>query len=64
MTIAQFSFIIQKKLNLEKEAPLFLLVSGKHSLTGTQTMNEVYEKYKNVEDDFLYIAYGNELIWG
>lgn len=64
MTVAQFSFIIRRKLNLEKDSALFLLVLGKHALTGSQTMNEVYEKYKDKSDGFLYIAYANELIWG
>ena len=25
---------------------------------------DIYEKYKDKKDGFLYIAYGQELVWG
>jgi GABA(A) receptor-associated protein len=64
LTAANFSFIIRKRLELSKEAALFLLVSGKHSILGDTAMSEIYEKYKDQEDGFLYIAYTSELTWG
>lgn len=64
LTVSQFSFIIRKRLEMSKDAALFLLVSGKHSITGDSSMSEIYEKYKDAEDGFLYIAYASELTWG
>jgi GABA(A) receptor-associated protein len=62
-TVSQFSIIIRKRLELSRDSALFLLVSGKHSITGDSSINEIYEKYKD-EDGFLYITYTSELSWG
>jgi len=62
-TVSQFNIIIRKRLELNKESALFLLVSGKHSITGDSSINEVYERYKD-EDGFLYVTYTSELSWG
>ena len=64
LTVSQFSFIIRKRLELSKESALFLLVSGKHSITGDSAMEEIYQRYKDPEDGFLYIVYTSELTWG
>lgn len=64
LTVSQFSFIIRKRLELSKEAALFLLVAGKHSITGDSSMEEIYEKHKDKEDGFLYVVYASELTWG
>ena len=34
LTVSQFSYIVRKRLELDKSSALFLLVSGKHSITG------------------------------
>jgi GABA(A) receptor-associated protein len=64
LTVSQFSFIIRKRLEIAKDSALFLLVSGKHSITGDSSISEIYEKFKDPEDGFLYIAYTAELTWG
>ena len=64
LTVAQFNSLIRKKLNLAQEKALFLLVKGKNALTGNDTMFDVYKKYKDEEDGFLYIVYASELVWG
>ena len=63
VTLNQFSLMIRKKLKLGKESALFFLVNGKKSLTGDDSIQEIYNKYKN-DDGFLYIAYAGEEIWG
>ena len=63
LAVAQFSSMIRKKLEIEKEKAFFLLINGKHSITGDTLMSELYEKYKD-EDGFLYISYSSELTWG
>ena len=62
-TLTQFTSIIRKKLNMDQKDALFFLANGKTSLTGNDTMHEIYKKYKD-EDGFLYIAYAAEEVWG
>ena len=64
LTVSQFNFIIRKRLELSKESALFLLVAGKHSITGDASLDEIYEKYQDKDDGFLYIVYTSELTWG
>ena len=64
LTVSQFSFIIRKRLSLDKSSALYLLVNGKSSITGDCSINEIYEKYKDKDDGFLYISYTGEIIWG
>ena len=40
------------------------MAKGKHIISGEITMNDVYEKYSDKEDGFLYITYMGELAWG
>ena len=42
----------------------FLLANGKYSLTGDTNLIEVYDKYKDKDDGFLYIAYASQVTWG
>ena len=63
LNLTQFTTIIRKKLNMDQKEALFFLVNGKTSLTGDNTMLEIYKKYKD-EDGFLYIAYAAEEVWG
>jgi len=64
LTVTQFSFIIRKKLELDKSKALFLLIASKHSPTGESLMSDVYAQYKDQEDVFLYITYTGEETWG
>ena len=62
LAVAQFSSMIRKKLEIEKEKAFFLLVNGKHSITGDTLMSELYNKYKD-EDGLLYISNSIQLTW-
>ena len=64
LTVIQFSYIIRKKLEFEKDKSLFLLVAGKHSPTGESLIGSIYEQYHDKEDGFLYITYTGEETWG
>lgn len=64
LTVSQFAFIVRKRIALDKNSALFLLVNGKNSITGDSSLNEIYETHKDPEDGFLYISYTGELIWG
>ena len=66
LTIAQFISLLKIKLELESKDALFLLVKCKknyNSLTGNETFDQVYEKYKD-SDGFLYTLYTSKEIWG
>ncbi len=49
---------------MRKELALFLLEDGKHAIKGDTSIKEIYEKHKDPEDGFLYIAYTSENCWG
>ena len=55
---------IRKLINISEEHALFLSIKGKYSISGEILMDEIYKKYKDKEDDFLYISYSTELIYG
>ena len=64
LTASQFNFMIRKRIEIPQEAAFYLLVNGKNSITGDSVLSETYERYKDPEDGFLYIAYASELTWG
>ena len=64
LTAFQFNFGIRKRLQLNESEALFLMAKGKHIISGEITMNDVYEKYSDKEDGFLYITYMGALTWG
>ena len=64
MTICQFQFIIRRNLDLEEESALYLITSKNITLTGDRTVMEIYNTYKDKEDNFLYLYYASELTWG
>ncbi len=64
LTVSQFNMMIRKRIEIQQEAAFYLLVNGKNSITGDSLLSDIYEKYKDPEDGFLYIAYASELTWG
>ena len=63
MSLTQFQFLIRRNLDLNELSALYLLTT-KGTLTGDKTMREIYNIYKDKEDQFLYIYYDSELTWG
>jgi hypothetical protein len=64
LTINQFQVLLREKLKLEPTSAFFLLVNGKILIQGETTLQNVYEKYQDKDDNFLYILYSTEQIWG
>jgi GABA(A) receptor-associated protein len=66
--VNQLSFILRRHLNIDEISALFLIVEdsnqNKYSLTGNKTIKEIYSKYCDPEDKFLYITYASEDLWG
>jgi len=62
ITIAQFMWIIRKRIQLSPEKAIFLFVNKTMPLSSA-TMGEIYADHKD-EDSFLYVAYGGENTFG
>ena len=64
MTIQKFQLMIRNVMKLSEGEVLFYSINGKYALTGEKTMGDVYEKYKDKEDGFLYIMYSSKVFSG
>jgi len=60
-TVIQFNSMIRKRINAPYNAGLFLLANGKDLLNNDSSLSEVYNRYKDLEDGLLYIAYTNQI---
>ena len=64
MTVTQFQFLIRKHLDLNEYSALYLITEKGVTITGNQTMREIYNIHKDKQDHFLYLFYASELTWG
>jgi GABA(A) receptor-associated protein len=64
LPFCKFQEMLRFKIQLTKESSLFILVGGKYSVSTDMLMGDIYKKYKDEEDGFLYIIYSSELTWG
>ena len=64
VTMAEFVKIIREKLELKSERALFFLVNGKHSVTMTEDLEQIYSNHKDKDDGFLYMTYSEEIVYG
>ena len=64
MTVTQFQFIVRRVIDLNEISALYLITEKGVTLTGDRTMMEIYNIYKNKEDNFLYLYCASELTWG
>jgi GABA(A) receptor-associated protein len=62
LTVAQFMYIIRKRIQLPPEKAMFLFVN-KVLPTTSSTMGSIYEEHKD-PDGFLYISYSGENTFG
>jgi len=63
LTITKFISMIRKRVKISDEAAFYLLIGGK-SIAGDVVMKDIYNKYKDKDDGFLYCVYASELTWG
>ena len=64
LTAQHLIFIIRKRLELSKEETIFMLVDGKTTIAGETALQDIYDKYQDKEDGYLYIVYTSQLAWG
>ncbi|XP_070574057.1 gamma-aminobutyric acid receptor-associated protein-like 2 [Ptychodera flava] len=62
LTVAQFIWIIRKRIQLPAEQAIFVFIN-KVLPTASSTMGQIYEEHKD-EDHFLYVAYSGENTFG
>jgi len=62
LTVAQFLFIIRKRIDLRPEEALFFFVNGTIPASSL-SMGEVYQQCHD-EDSFLYMMYSDESVYG
>ncbi len=62
ITVAQFMWIIRKRIQLPSEKAVFLFV-GKVLPQSSATMSQIYEAHRD-DDGFLYVAYSGENTFG
>lgn len=62
LSVAQFMWMLRKKIHLPSEKAIFLFV-GRMLPQSSASMGEVYAEHKD-EDGFLYVAYSGENTFG
>ncbi|KAH8244033.1 hypothetical protein KR032_012468 [Drosophila birchii] len=62
LTLGQFYFLIRKRINLKPDSALFFFVNNVIPPTSA-TMGALYLEHKD-KDDFLYISYSDENVYG
>ena len=63
-TVNHFSRMVRALMTIPEEEALFFTAKGKYTITGQKTMGQIYKDFKDKEDNFLYIAYTTELVYG
>lgn len=62
LTIGQFVYVIRKRIKLSPEKAIFLMIDNKLPQTST-LMSKIYQEEKD-DDNFLYITYSSENVFG
>ena len=62
LTIGQFVYVIRKRIKLSPEKAIFLMIDNKLPQTST-LMSKIYQEEKH-DDNFLYITYSSENVFG
>jgi len=62
MNIGQFVYVIRKRIKLESNQALFILINN-NLLTSSKLIEDVYENNKD-KDGFLYVTYCSENTFG
>lgn len=63
LSIANFMYVIRKRIKLSPEKSLYLFVDGTNMVPTSQLVRQVYQDYSS-PDNFLYIIYAGESTFG
>ena len=64
LVVAQLIGKLSKKAEIGEKEGLFLLIDGKTAISGNTSLGDIYEKYADEKDGFLYIIYTSKEVWG
>ena len=64
LKMSELIYIIREKLKINKYDALYFIVDEKYAVTGSELLSELYHKYKDKEDNFLYLNYSEQQIFG
>ena len=63
LTMAQFLYVIRKRIRIRPEQSIYLFVGDSVMVAGCQLIGSVYEEHKDL-DGFLYTCYSGENTFG
>ena len=63
LTGSQLHFVVRRQVKLEAQQALFLLCHG-HIIHSETTVLDLYERYRDLQDGFLYISFALENTFG
>lgn len=63
LTMGQFQYVIRKRLKLSADKALFIFVGGTVPPTSS-LISTIYEEFKDLENNFLFITYSMESTFG
>ena len=63
LSIANFMYVIRKRIKLSPEKSIYLFVDNKVIPATSSVLGVIYKMYKD-DDGFLYIGYGGESTFG
>ena len=63
LSMANFMYVVRKRIKLSPEKSLYLFVDGNNMAPASQLVKNVYQEYSS-SDNFLYIIYAGESTFG
>lgn len=63
LTVANFMYVIRKRIKIDPEKSIYLFVANKSMPATAQFIKRLYEEHKD-KDGFLYISYAGESTFG
>ena len=63
LSMANFMYVVRKRIKLSPEKSLYLFVDGNNMVPASQLVRNVYQEYSS-SDNFLYIIYAGESTFG
>ena len=63
LTLAQFVYVIKKRINVGPEQAIYIFLNDKTLATPTYTLSQLYNEFRD-NDGFLYLDYAGENAFG
>lgn len=63
LSVSQLMYVIRKRFEMKPEQAIYIFFNNE-MVSSSKTVREVYDLYKNKEDDMLYAFYATEATFG